>query len=61
MDFQYGFAVALEKVDKKTINGVKKALLDELNQEPENIYVEGSSFINDWEDGNYNFDRRDCA
>lgn len=59
MDFQYGFAVALEKVDKKTINGVKKALLDELNQEPENIYVEGSSFINDWEDGNYNFDRRD--
>ena len=30
-----------------------------MNQEPENIYVEGSSFINDWEDGNYNFDRRD--
>ena len=43
MDFQYGFAIALEKVDS-TINGVKKALLDELNQKPENIYVEASSF-----------------
>ena len=29
MDFQYGFAIALEKVDSSTINGVKKALLDE--------------------------------
>lgn len=59
MDFQYGFAIALEKVDSSTINGVKKALLDELNQKPENIYVEASSFINEWEEGNYEFNRDD--
>ena len=59
MDFQYGFAIALEKVESSTINGVKKALLDELNQKPENIYVEASSFINEWEEGNYEFNRDD--
>ncbi len=56
MEFQYGFAAALESVDTKTIKNVKTALLEDINQKPENIYVEVSSLINDWENGNYNFD-----
>ena len=56
MEFQYGFAAALENIDSKTIKNVKTALLEDLNQKPENIYVEVSSLLNDWEDGNYDFD-----
>ena len=58
MEFQYGFAAALENVDSKTIKNVKTALLEDLNQKPENIYVEVSSLINDWEEGNYKFDTK---
>ena len=56
MEFQYGFAAALESVDNKTIKNVKTALLEDINQKPENIYLEVSPLISDWEDGNYNFD-----
>ena len=56
MEFQYGFAAALQNIDSKTIKNVKTALLEDLNQKPENIYVEVSSLLNDWEDGNYDFD-----
>tara|TARA_Y100000766_G_scaffold15023_1_gene10706 strand:- start:463 stop:1089 length:627 start_codon:yes stop_codon:yes gene_type:complete len=58
MEFQYGFAAALESIDNKTIKNVKTALLEDLNQKPENIYVEVSSLINDWEEGNYKFDTK---
>ncbi len=56
MEFQYGFAEALKNIDSKTIRNVKTALLEDINQKPENIYVEASFMINDWEEGNYNFD-----
>ena len=58
MEFQYGFAAALESVDNKIIKNVQTALLEDLNQKPENIFVEVSPLINDWEEGNYNFDTR---
>ena len=59
IDFQYGFAIALEKIDKKKVDGTIKALLDEMNQKPENVYIESSNFVYDWEQGNYNFDTSD--
>ena len=59
IDFQYGFALALEKIDKKTVDGTIKALLDEMNQKPENVYIESGNFVYDWEQGNYNFDTSD--
>jgi protease-3 len=59
MDFQYGFAAALENIDSKTIKNVKTALLEDLTQKPENIFVEVAPLIGDWEDGNYKFDTRD--
>jgi len=59
MDFQYGFAAALENIDNKTIKNVKTALLEDLTQKPENIFVEVSPLIADWEDGNYDFDTQE--
>jgi protease-3 len=59
IDFQYGFALALEKIDKKTVDGTIKALLDEMNQKPENVYIESGNFVYDWEQGNYSFDTSD--
>ena len=59
MDFQYGFAAALEKIDNKTISNVKTALLEDLTQKPENIFVEVSPLIADWEEGNYDFDTQE--
>lgn len=59
MNFQYGFAAALENIDAKTIKNVKTALLEDLTQKPENIFVEVAPLIGDWEDGNYKFDTRD--
>ena len=58
MEFQYGFAAALENVDANIIKNVKTALLEDLNQKPENIFVEVSSLISDWEEGNYDFDTK---
>ena len=43
MDFQYGFAAALEKIDNKTIKNVKTALED-LTQKPEKYFVEVSPY-----------------
>jgi secreted Zn-dependent insulinase-like peptidase len=59
INFQYGFAIALEKVSDKTIEGTKKAILDDMNQKPENIYVESSGYVYDWQQGNYLFDTRE--
>ena len=43
MDFQYGFAAALEKIDNKTINNVKTALLEDLTQKPEKYFCRSIS------------------
>ena len=59
INFQYGFAIALEKVSEKTIEGTKKAILDDMNQKPENIYVESGGYVYDWQQGNYLFDTRE--
>jgi len=59
INFQYGFAIALEKISEKTIEGTKKAILDDMNQKPENIYVESGGYVYDWQQGNYLFDTRD--
>jgi protease-3 len=56
MNFQDGFAVALKDLDKKIINNVKKSMLEDLDQKPENIFIEAFKYIDDWERGNYNFD-----
>ena len=47
MNFQYGFAAALENIDAKTIKNVKTALLEDLTQKPENIFVEVAPLIGD--------------
>jgi protease-3 len=59
INFQYGFAIALEKISEKTIEGTKKAILDDMNQKPENIYVESGGYVYDWQQGNYLFDTQD--
>ena len=59
INFQYGFAIALEKISEKTIEGTKKAILDDMNQKPENVYVESGGYVYDWQQGNYLFDTRD--
>jgi secreted Zn-dependent insulinase-like peptidase len=59
INFQYGFAIALEKINEKTVEGTKKAILDDMNQKPENIYVESGGYVYDWQQGNYLFDTQD--
>ena len=56
MMFQDGFSIALQDLDKKIITNVKKSMLEDLDQKPENIFIEAFKFINDWEKGNYDFD-----
>ena len=56
MSFNYGFAVAFKDLDNKTIENVKKAMIEELEKEAENLFVESSSYLDDWGKGNYNFD-----
>ena len=58
INFQYGFSAAFEQIDQKTVLGLQFALLEEMTKKPENIFVEASSYINDWEDGLYNFDTK---
>lgn len=59
INFQYGFAIALENISEKTIEGTKKAILDDMNQKPENIYVESGGYVYDWQRGNYLFDTQE--
>ena len=59
VDFQYGFAAAFEQIDKKTVQGLQRALLEEMVKKPENIFVEATPFLSDWGDGNYSFDTTD--
>jgi secreted Zn-dependent insulinase-like peptidase len=59
VDFQYGFAAAFEQIDKKTVQGLQRALLEEMIKKPENIAVEAASYFSDWGDGNYSFDTAD--
>tara|TARA_B110000483_G_scaffold136729_1_gene163506 strand:+ start:239 stop:3043 length:2805 start_codon:yes stop_codon:yes gene_type:complete len=59
INFQYGFAIALEKINEETIEGTKKAILDEMNQKPENIYVESGGYVYDWQQGNYLFNTQE--
>jgi secreted Zn-dependent insulinase-like peptidase len=59
INFQYGFAIALEKINEKTVEGTKKAILDDMNQKPENIYVESGGYVYDWQQGNYLFDTQE--
>lgn len=56
MGFNYGFAVAFENLSNKTIENTKKAMIEELEKEAENIFVEASVYLDDWNDGNYKFD-----
>ena len=56
MMFQDGFAVALRQIDNKVIKNIKKSLLEDLDQKPENIIIEALNLVNDWEEGNYEFD-----
>ena len=56
MMFQDGFAVALRQIDNKVIKNIKKSLLEDLDQKPENIIIEALNLANDWEEGNYEFD-----
>ena len=59
INFQYGFSAAFEQIDKKTLQGLQIALLEEMIKKPENIFVEASPYLSDWEDGNYSFDTAD--
>lgn len=59
INFQYGFSAAFEQIDKKTVQGLQMALLEEMIKKPENIFVEASPYLSDWEDGNYSFDTAD--
>ena len=56
MRFNYGFAVAFENLSDKTIDNVKKAMIAELQKEPENLFVEAGDYFGDWDTGNYKFD-----
>jgi secreted Zn-dependent insulinase-like peptidase len=56
MRFNYGFAVAFENLSNKTIDNVKKAMIAELQKEPENLFVEAGDYFGDWDTGNYKFD-----
>ena len=56
MMFQDGFSIALQDLDKKIITNVKKSMLEDLDQKPENIFIEAFKLIDDWEKGNYDFD-----
>ena len=59
INFQYGFSAAFEQIDKKTVQGLQMALLEEMIKKPENIFVEASPYLSDWGDGNYSFDTAD--
>ena len=59
INFQYGFSAAFEQIDKKTVQGLQMALLEEMIKKPENIFVEASPYLSDWGDGNYAFDTAD--
>ena len=59
INFQYGFSAAFEQIDKKTIQGLQRALLEEMTKKPENIFVEASPYISDWQKGDYSFDTAD--
>ena len=56
MTFQYGFDAALKNIYQKIIGNIKKSLLEDLDQTPENIIVEAFLYIDDWGRGNYEFD-----
>lgn len=56
MNFQDGFAFALRDLDAKIINNVQKSMLEDLDQKPENLFIEAFKYIDDWERGNYDFD-----
>ena len=56
MGFNYGFAVAFKNLDNKTIENTKKAMIEELEKDPENLFVESSAYLDDWSKGNYKFD-----
>lgn len=56
MGFNYGFATAFQNLSNKTIQNVKKAMIEELEKKPENLFVEAEPYFDDWTDGNYSFD-----
>jgi len=56
MGFNYGFAVAFKNLNNETIENVKKAMIEELEKEAENLFVESSTYLEDWSEGNYEFD-----
>ena len=56
MGFNYGFATAFQNVSNKTIENVKKSMIEELEKKPENLFVEAEPYFDDWTDGNYSFD-----
>lgn len=56
MGFNYGFATAFQNVSNKTIENVKKSMIEELEKRPENLFVEAEPYFDDWTDGNYSFD-----
>ena len=56
MGFNYGFATAFQNLSNKTIENVKKAMIEELEKKPENLFVEAEPYFDDWTDGNYSFD-----
>ena len=59
INFQYGFSAAFEQIDKKTVQGLQRAILEEMTKKPENIFVEASPYISDWQNGDYSFDTAD--
>ena len=44
---------------KKLLKAPKRQFLDDMNQKPENIYVESGGYVYDWQRGNYLFDTQE--